>query len=107
MPHCTFIVLLLTSLVYSKLSQSQRCVVTHKTMWQSRYCELAALFTQNNEQLSSVNLGHGFTLIKTKKKKEFSRLKNGERVCFKSCAQLVSPQAIRTKLFICRSWASL
>lgn len=54
-PHCTFIVLLLTSLVYSKLSQSQRCVVTHKTMWQSRYCELAALFTQNNEQLSSVN----------------------------------------------------
>ena len=65
-PHCTFIVQLLTSLVYSKLSQSQRCVVTHKTMWQSRYCELAALFTQNNEQLSSVNLGHGFTLIKTK-----------------------------------------
>ena len=66
MPHCTFIVLLLTSLVYSKLSQSQRCVVTHKTIWQSRYFELAALFTQNNEQLSSVNLGHGFTLIKTK-----------------------------------------
>ena len=105
MPHCTFIVLLLTALVYSKLSQSQRCVVTHKTIWQSRYCELAALFTQNNEQLSSVNLGHGFTLIKTKIR--VSRLKNGERVCVKSCAQLVSPQAIRTKPFICRSWASL
>ena len=53
--HCTFIVQLVTPLVYSKLSQSQRCVVTHKTIWQSRYCELAALFTQNNEQLSSVN----------------------------------------------------
>ena len=39
------------------------------------------------------------TLI-SKRKLEFSRLKNGERVRFKSCAQLLSPQAIRTKLAV-------